>query len=62
MGSRVLIRHVSDQLVMRFDRLDGAMNNAGAQGQPGPLTEQSAGMSRVERAGRRCADMGRKYR
>ncbi len=31
-----------DQTVARFGRLDVAVNNAGTEGKPGPLTEQSA--------------------
>jgi NAD(P)-dependent dehydrogenase (short-subunit alcohol dehydrogenase family) len=31
-----------DHAVARFGRLDVAVNNAGTEGQPGPLTEQSA--------------------
>ncbi|WP_267358923.1 MULTISPECIES: glucose 1-dehydrogenase [unclassified Methylobacterium] len=31
-----------DQVVERFGRLDAAVNNAGTEGQPGPVTEQSA--------------------
>ncbi len=31
-----------DQTVARFGRLDVAVNNAGTEGQPGPVTEQSA--------------------
>jgi NAD(P)-dependent dehydrogenase (short-subunit alcohol dehydrogenase family) len=36
------IRALVDQTVARFGRLDVAVNNAGTEGQPGPLTEQSA--------------------
>lgn len=31
-----------DQLVERFGRLDAAVNNAGTEGRPGPVTEQDA--------------------
>jgi NAD(P)-dependent dehydrogenase (short-subunit alcohol dehydrogenase family) len=31
-----------DQTVARFGRLDVAANNAGTEGKPGPVTEQSA--------------------
>jgi NAD(P)-dependent dehydrogenase (short-subunit alcohol dehydrogenase family) len=31
-----------DQTVARFGRLDAAVNNAGTEGHPGPVTEQSA--------------------
>jgi NAD(P)-dependent dehydrogenase (short-subunit alcohol dehydrogenase family) len=36
------VRDLVDQTVARFGRLDVAVNNAGTEGQPGPLTEQSA--------------------
>jgi len=36
------VRNLVDQTVARFGRLDVAVNNAGTEGQPGPLTEQSA--------------------
>src|ERR1700688_1378054 len=36
------VRRLIDQTVARFGRLDAAVNNAGTEGQPGPLTEQSA--------------------
>ncbi|HEY5301922.1 MAG TPA: glucose 1-dehydrogenase [Acetobacteraceae bacterium] len=36
------VRNLIDQTVARFGRLDVAVNNAGTEGQPGPLTEQSA--------------------
>src|SRR6202011_6176945 len=32
-----------DQTVARFGRLDSAVNAAGTEGQPGPVTEQTAG-------------------
>jgi NAD(P)-dependent dehydrogenase (short-subunit alcohol dehydrogenase family) len=36
------VRHLVDRTVARFGRLDIAVNNAGTEGQPGPLTEQTA--------------------
>src|ERR1700709_2194624 len=36
------VRNLVDQTVTRFGRLDVAVNNAGTEGQPGPLTEQTA--------------------
>lgn len=36
------VRNLVDRTVARFGRLDVAVNNAGTEGQPGPLTEQSA--------------------
>src|ERR1700704_411043 len=36
------VRCLVDQTVARFGRLDVAVNNAGTEGQPGPITEQSA--------------------
>src|SRR5438132_1146205 len=36
------IRRLVDQTVARFGRLDVAVNTAGTEGQPGPVTEQSA--------------------
>jgi NAD(P)-dependent dehydrogenase (short-subunit alcohol dehydrogenase family) len=35
------VRALVDETVKRFGRLDVAVNNAGTEGQPGPLTEQS---------------------
>src|SRR5579862_7058897 len=35
------VRNLVDQTVKRFGRLDVAVNNAGTEGQPGPLTEQT---------------------
>ena len=36
------MRSLVDQTVKRFGRLDAAVNNAGTEGRPGPVTEQSA--------------------
>ncbi|WP_428490933.1 SDR family NAD(P)-dependent oxidoreductase [Rhodopila sp.] len=36
------VRDLVDRTVSRFGRLDAAVNNAGTEGRPGPLTEQSA--------------------
>ncbi|MDB5412868.1 MAG: NAD(P)-dependent dehydrogenase, short-chain alcohol dehydrogenase family [Rubritepida sp.] len=36
------VRALVDQAVARFGRLDVAVNNAGTEGQPGPITEQTA--------------------
>ncbi len=36
------VRDLIDGAVARFGRLDAAVNNAGTEGQPGPVTEQSA--------------------
>jgi NAD(P)-dependent dehydrogenase (short-subunit alcohol dehydrogenase family) len=36
------VRHLVDQTVARFGRLDVAVNNAGTEGRPGPVTEQTA--------------------
>ncbi len=36
------VRNLVDQTVERFGGLDVAVNNAGTEGKPGPLTEQSA--------------------
>jgi len=36
------VRNLVDQTVARFGRLDVAVNNAGTEGEPGPVTEQSA--------------------
>jgi NAD(P)-dependent dehydrogenase (short-subunit alcohol dehydrogenase family) len=37
------VRNLVDKTVARFGRLDVAVNNAGTEGQPGPLTEQTEG-------------------
>jgi NAD(P)-dependent dehydrogenase (short-subunit alcohol dehydrogenase family) len=36
------VRSLVDQTVARFGRLDAAVNNAGTEGQPGPVTQQTA--------------------
>jgi NAD(P)-dependent dehydrogenase (short-subunit alcohol dehydrogenase family) len=36
------VRDLVDQTVARFGRLDAAVNSAGTEGKPGPVTEQSA--------------------
>ncbi len=36
------VRDLVDQTVARFGRLDAAVNNAGTEGQPGPVTQQTA--------------------
>jgi NAD(P)-dependent dehydrogenase (short-subunit alcohol dehydrogenase family) len=36
------VRALVDRTVARFGRLDAAVNNAGTEGQPGPVTEQTA--------------------
>jgi NAD(P)-dependent dehydrogenase (short-subunit alcohol dehydrogenase family) len=36
------VRNLVDQTVARFGQLDAAVNNAGTEGKPGPVTEQSA--------------------
>jgi NAD(P)-dependent dehydrogenase (short-subunit alcohol dehydrogenase family) len=36
------VRSLVDQAVARFGRLDVAVNNAGTEGKPGPVTEQTA--------------------
>jgi NAD(P)-dependent dehydrogenase (short-subunit alcohol dehydrogenase family) len=36
------VRALVDQAVARFGRLDAAVNNAGTEGKPGPVTEQTA--------------------
>ena len=36
------VRGLIDQTVARFGRLDVAVNNAGTEGQPGPVTDQTA--------------------
>jgi NAD(P)-dependent dehydrogenase (short-subunit alcohol dehydrogenase family) len=35
------VRNLVDRTIARFGRLDVAVNNAGTEGQPGPLTEQT---------------------
>lgn len=36
------VRSLIDRAVERFGRLDGAVNNAGTEGKPGPIVDQSA--------------------
>jgi NAD(P)-dependent dehydrogenase (short-subunit alcohol dehydrogenase family) len=36
------VRTMVDRAVARFGRLDAAVNNAGTEGQPGPVTQQTA--------------------
>src|SRR5229473_3498297 len=36
------VRNLVDKTVAHFGRLDAAVNNAGTEGKPGPVTEQSA--------------------
>ena len=36
------VRHLVDQTVERFGRLDAAVNNAGTEGKPGPVVDQTA--------------------
>src|SRR6201997_1025348 len=36
------VRELVDETVARFGRLDAAVNSAGSEGHPGPVTEQSA--------------------
>jgi len=36
------VRELVNKTVTRFGRLDVAINNAGTEGKPGPVTEQSA--------------------
>src|SRR6266849_6293384 len=36
------VRDLVDKTIARFGRLDVAVNNAGTEGQPGPMTEQTA--------------------
>jgi NAD(P)-dependent dehydrogenase (short-subunit alcohol dehydrogenase family) len=36
------VRNLIDQIVARFGRLDAAVNSAGTEGKPGPVTEQTA--------------------
>jgi NAD(P)-dependent dehydrogenase (short-subunit alcohol dehydrogenase family) len=36
------VRNLVDQTVARFGRLDVAVNNAGTEGKPGPITDQTA--------------------
>ena len=36
------VRRLIDRTVERFGRLDAAVNNAGSEGKPGPIVEQTA--------------------
>jgi NAD(P)-dependent dehydrogenase (short-subunit alcohol dehydrogenase family) len=36
------VQYLVDKTVARFGRLDVAVNNAGTEGKPGPITEQTA--------------------
>ena len=36
------LKHLVDETVARFGRIDVAVNNAGTEGTPGPITEQTA--------------------
>jgi len=36
------VRNLVDRTVTRFGRLDAAVNNAGTEGEPGPVTQQTA--------------------
>src|SRR5713226_9190511 len=36
------VRELVDQTVARYGRVDAAVNNAGTEGQPGPVTQQTA--------------------
>ena len=36
------VRNLIDQTVARFGRIDAAVNAAGTEGQPGPVTDQTA--------------------
>src|SRR5712692_12000879 len=36
------VRNLIDQTVARFGRIDAAVNTAGTEGRPGPVTEQTA--------------------
>jgi NAD(P)-dependent dehydrogenase (short-subunit alcohol dehydrogenase family) len=41
-AAAIEVGNLVDQTMARFGRLDAAVNNAGTEGKPGPLTEQSA--------------------
>ena len=36
------VRNLVDQTIARFGRIDAAVNNAGTEGQPGPVVSQTA--------------------
>ena len=36
------VRHLGDQAVARFGRIDAAVNDAGTEGKPGPIVDQTA--------------------
>ena len=43
------VRDLIDRTVARFGRLDAAVNNAGTEGKPGPVTQQTGRASCRER-------------
>jgi NAD(P)-dependent dehydrogenase (short-subunit alcohol dehydrogenase family) len=44
------VRSLVDETVRRFGRLDVAVNNAGTEGKPGPLTDQTPESNETHRA------------
>jgi NAD(P)-dependent dehydrogenase (short-subunit alcohol dehydrogenase family) len=56
------VRSLIDQTVARFGRLDVAVNNAGTEGKPGPITEQSAASYAASRRLRLLPDPKEKFR